>query len=281
MNIEFIEQPFEETHPQGLHVCAACRQNIIANCMRICHEPLPLTDLDQEIIQELKHFGNSGVHRNVTCEYKCERIVNTTPWAHECVWCSSEKRCSEVRCGGSANRAREWYNDSSIDAAAKQYCARHGYHYALARHTYPLCGQPDRDCPQDVCKTQYPALRLISAIRPQYDWILYKQFDAMFVNFTIKLEDIVEQVPADTHVVLLAFQPAVLIDIVVLVRNSEQGRRLLQKIINAQADTQGCGAPGMTGVMEFLLRQLNGTYHQGDMKVLYERTTHVENPASE
>eukprot|EP00656_Telonema_subtile_P043045 TRINITY_DN4931_c0_g1_i8.p1 TRINITY_DN4931_c0_g1~~TRINITY_DN4931_c0_g1_i8.p1 ORF type:complete len:414 (+),score=37.09 TRINITY_DN4931_c0_g1_i8:206-1447(+) len=88
----------------------------------------------------------------------------------------------------------------------------------------------------------------------KYDWVVYKQHDAQFVNFDLTFESIISRVPHDAHMILTATMPSVIVDTAVMFRNSPEGRALIQEIIDVQLEMHRCAAPGMAAIMETILR---------------------------
>lgn len=140
---------------------------------------------------------------------------------------------------------------------SKQYCVRHGYHYALAETEFPLFNHTP--CIWNVATTQFIVVQTLLSPAFSYNWVMYKQIDSAFVNLDLPLTAITPHVPLNAHMVLAAKWPFLLNDDAVLFRNSPEGRVLLKRLTHLQEKMHLCAAPGMATINVFLFHLLNGT----------------------
>lgn len=136
----------------------------------------------------------------------------------------------------------------------RQYCARWGHDLATATTQYPLFSEPHL---WEIPATVFGATRAALSTG-NYDWVLYKQADTMFVNMDLSLEAVIERVPRDKHIVLSACMGYWANDVAVLFRNSPQAMKSLDELIELQTNMSTCGAPGMGAFNEWMLRKLDG-----------------------
>ena len=105
------------------------------------------------------------------------------------------------------------------DTNKKEYCERHGYGFHC---------KTDIKFDKMVGFEKIPIVLNAFKEHPEYEWILFAEADTMITNFTVKIEDLVDN---DYH-----FMVAVDVnDInagVFLARNTEEGRNYLQFILD-------------------------------------------------
>ena len=153
-------------------------------------------------------------------------------------------------------------NGTYLASSSKYYTARHGYHHVLIQEEYPLF---NHSCPWNLASTFFTAAR---TLLPYYDWVFYHQYDSVFINHDLPLTSFTERIPSQAHFVLSAQWQYIINDVSMLIRNSQQGRDMLQRLIDLQVDMHTCAAPGMGVLNTFFLHQLNGTMVRGH-RILY------------
>lgn len=114
----------------------------------------------------------------------------------------------------------------SIYENTNQYCVRHNYDLVTTEVVYPMF---DVDDPWNTATSFFPVSKVVL---PLYEWVMYKQFDTIFVNMDISIEDIIKQAPADGHMIIAAHWSYFITDGALLIKNSVKGRDMLDRLIS-------------------------------------------------
>jgi len=138
------------------------------------------------------------------------------------------------------------------DATKKEYCQRHGYKFFVMREedfvviTDPFSNYMDFNKPFFI-------LNLFNQ-NPDIEWLLMSECDATITNLNVKLEDKIDN---DFHLVI-PVDCKNLNSGNFLIRNSEQGRNYLQKMIDRHPEYAESQGPNSTwtdkwGIQQYII----------------------------
>jgi hypothetical protein len=112
------------------------------------------------------------------------------------------------------------------DAVKKEYCERHGYSYHV---------KTDVAFTPDIGFEKIRMVLDIFAKNPDIEWLLFCESDAMVTNFNIKIEDRID----NRYHFIVATDINDINAGVFLARNSQQGRKYLNFILNERPKYKG------------------------------------------
>lgn len=119
-------------------------------------------------------------------------------------------------------------HDSGMDYLYPYTWNQNGLEYCI-QHNYPCSVMTETD----IANPGYAKIDLLIAIceeNPEVEWIFWKDCDSLITNFSIKIEDIVDN---DYHIMLTTFWNGLNVGMMI-VRNSPEGLAYLKMILDKQ-----------------------------------------------